>query len=182
MAGPAGFGQSRLPSWPAATFHELGGEVLVMADVRGLFECPVPLTGLVKVNRTAIERFADCRIVQHGNAFRVHGEDFAVSVEPLDALWIIETLGFGAERSEIMRRVVIWKSNPRSLGHLSGMVSPAAEKYSEDLKSIRFAMQQLLDTTNAFSKIADSVDEATLEGMRQMLSVFDVTVLQCESR
>lgn len=56
------------------------------------------------------------------------------------------------------------------------------EKYHNDIKSIKFQMQQLFETTHVYSRIADPIDEAVLEGMKQMISVFDDAVLQCESR
>ena len=55
-------------------------------------------------------------------------------------------------------------------------------KRKRDLDSIRFAMQQALDTFDAFATLADKTDEATLNGMRSMLSAFDAEVRMCDSR
>lgn len=55
-------------------------------------------------------------------------------------------------------------------------------KRRRDLDSIRLAMQQAMDTFDAFATVADKTDEATLEGMRAMLSVFDAEVRMCDSR
>jgi hypothetical protein len=75
-----------------------------------IVDWPLPDTGPVKINRPAIiADFRGCKVVQSGGAFRMHGENFAVSLDPLDALWIIQTLALGAKPSPIMRRVVVWE-------------------------------------------------------------------------
>jgi len=55
-------------------------------------------------------------------------------------------------------------------------------KHQEDIDSIRFAMQSLLDQTDRFSTVADKADEARLDGMRAMLATFNLAVLHCASR
>lgn len=64
----------------------------------------------------------------------------------------------------------------------SSFIMAANEKRIDDIASIRAAMQQQIDTTDTFSTIADPIDEARLDGMRRMLTVFNVSVRQCESR
>ena len=59
---------------------------------------------------------------------------------------------------------------------------PPKTKHQEDIDSIRFAMQELLDQTDRFSAVADKVDEARLDGMRAMLATFNLAVLHCASR
>jgi hypothetical protein len=66
-------------------------------------------TGECEINRDEIRSFVGCKIVQHGANFRLHHLDMAVTLSPLDALWLIDQLSLGAHKSEIMRRVVTWK-------------------------------------------------------------------------
>jgi len=82
----------------------------IVMRLTDLVEYPFPITGPVKIKREAIlANFSGCKIVQSGSVFRLHGFDFSVSVEPLDALWIIQTLSLGASLSPLMRRVVAWQ-------------------------------------------------------------------------
>ncbi len=83
-----------------------------MNDVKKMIISPVPDTGPVLINREGFKgNFEDCCIMQHGNGFRLHGPNFSFTLEPIDALWIIEELKLRANPSEIMRRVVIWMDN-----------------------------------------------------------------------
>jgi hypothetical protein len=59
---------------------------------------------------------------------------------------------------------------------------PPKSKYRQDIDSIRFAMQELLDQTDRFSTVADKSDEARLDGMRAMLATFNLAVIHCASR
>ena len=56
------------------------------------------------------------------------------------------------------------------------------KKYDRDMDSIRFAMTQSIETYDQYSVIADKEDEARLDGMRSMLTLFDVQRRMCESR
>jgi hypothetical protein len=59
------------------------------------------------------------------------------------------------------------------------------KKHQQDIDSIRFAMQSLLDQTDRFSTAADKADkadEARLDGMRAMLATFNLAVIHCASR
>jgi hypothetical protein len=76
--------------------------------------------------------------------------------------------------------LVVWSANAPE--QLSAMLSEYAAKRRRDLDSIRFAMQQALDTFDVFAKVADKTDEATLSGMRAMLAAFDAEVRMCDSR
>lgn len=73
-----------------------------------LIEKPIPLTGPAKIKREAIEGLRGCHIVQHGGGFRMHGNTFSVTLDALDALWLIDKLGLTAHKSDMMRRVVVW--------------------------------------------------------------------------
>jgi hypothetical protein len=76
--------------------------------------------------------------------------------------------------------LVVWSANAPE--QLSAMLGEYDAKRRRDLDSIRFAMQQAMDTFDAFATVADKTDEATLEGMRAMLSAFDAEVRMCDSR
>jgi hypothetical protein len=82
-----------------------------MRTADDLVEWPLPLTGPVKINRGAIiANFDGCKIVQTGGNFRLRSNDgLSVELEPMDALWIIQTLALGVAASTIMRRVCIWE-------------------------------------------------------------------------
>ena len=58
----------------------------------------------------------------------------------------------------------------------------ADDKRQRDLESIRFAMQQVMDTFDAYATLADKTDEAVLNGMRAMMAAFDAEVRMCDSR
>jgi hypothetical protein len=75
-----------------------------------LFEFPLPATGPVKLNRDKLAEhgFAGSKIVQSGGSFRMHTDEIAVTLDPLDALWVIDSMPLVAERSPIMRRVCVW--------------------------------------------------------------------------
>ncbi len=64
----------------------------------------------------------------------------------------------------------------------SSFIAAAEQKRKDDIASIRFAMQQVIDTFNVFSEIANPIDEAMLVAMQQIMAAFDDAVLQCESR
>jgi hypothetical protein len=83
----------------------------VVRRLDDIVDWPCPDIGPVKINKPAIiADFRGCKIVQSGGVFRMHGESFSVSLDPLDALWIIQTLALGATPSHIMRRVVVWEN------------------------------------------------------------------------
>lgn len=77
-----------------------------------LVEMPLPSSGPVKLIRPNVEQhFGATRISQYGSEFRMFrdGDDgFKVTLDPLDALWVIETLQLGATPSPIFRRAVTW--------------------------------------------------------------------------
>jgi hypothetical protein len=75
-------------------------------------ELPMPLMGPVKINRGAIiANFDGCRMAQIGGNFRLRSnEGLSVELEPMDALWIIQTLSLDVTASTIMRRVCIWEA------------------------------------------------------------------------
>ncbi len=58
----------------------------------------------------------------------------------------------------------------------------ADDKRKRDLESVRFAMQQVMDTFDAYATLADKTDEAVLNGMRAMMAAFDAEVRMCDSR
>jgi hypothetical protein len=76
--------------------------------------------------------------------------------------------------------LIVWSANATE--QLSAMLDEYDAKRRRDLESIRFAMQQAMDTFDAFATVADKTDEATLEGMRAMLSAFDAEVRMCDNR
>ena len=55
------------------------------------------------------------------------------------------------------------------------------EQREHDLKAIRAAMVEHIDNFDTYSTVADKADEATLEGMRSMLVLFDVQARWLES-
>ena len=55
------------------------------------------------------------------------------------------------------------------------------EQREHDLKSIRAAMLEHIENFDTYSTIADKADEATLEGLRSMLVLFDVQARWLES-
>jgi hypothetical protein len=83
-----------------------------MSILYSLVEQPIPAGGAVKLIReNVVEHFGSTRITQHGGNFRMwnEGDDgFKVTLDPLDALWIIETLSLGATASEIFHRSITW--------------------------------------------------------------------------
>jgi len=84
----------------------------IAAPLFALVEMPMPSSGPVKLRRENVEtHFGATRIGQHGGGFRMwnDGDDgFKVTLDPLDALWIIDKLGLGATTSTIFRRTVTW--------------------------------------------------------------------------
>lgn len=76
--------------------------------------------------------------------------------------------------------LIVWSAN--ALEQLDAMLEEYEAKRRRDLDSIRFAMQQLLDTFDAFATVANATDEAALQGMRAMISTFDAQVRMCDSR
>jgi len=87
----------------------------IAAPLFALVEMPMPSSGPVKLRRENVEtHFGATRIGQHGGGFRMwnDGDDgFKVTLDPLDALWIIDKLGLGATTSTIFRRTVTWANN-----------------------------------------------------------------------
>jgi hypothetical protein len=88
-----------------------------------------------------------------------------------------------AVANDMLRKIIADQSDQvADLSSCKRFINAAEDKRKRDIESIRFAMQQLFESTDTFSTIADPIDEARLDGMRRMLTVFDVTVLQCKSR
>ena len=68
-----------------------------------------PVMGPVQIDvDRLVHSFGDCVLVQHGGSFRLHGTGFAMTLSPSDALSVIDRAGLGAERDDLMRRVVKW--------------------------------------------------------------------------
>ena len=64
--------------------------------------------------------------------------------------------------------------NASSATQVHGIVIRLREQREHDLKAIRAAMVEHIDNFDTYSTVADKADEATLEGMRSMLVLFDV--------
>ena len=84
-----------------------------MITAEKLVELPMPRTGPVKINRPAIlANFEGCKIIQSGGNFRLHSDEgLCCTLEPLDALWIIQTLALGVSVTPVMRRICIWQAS-----------------------------------------------------------------------
>lgn len=87
-------------------------ERFTASDLFALVVMPMPSSGPVKLIRENVEaHFGATRITQHGGEFRMWSDaddGFKVTLDPLDALWIIDKLRLGATASTIFRRSVTW--------------------------------------------------------------------------
>ncbi len=65
---------------------------------------------LVKISREhlTVKGFAGCKIVQHGGSFRMQTKELTVTLDPVDALWIIETFKLRVSMHPLLRRVCLW--------------------------------------------------------------------------
>ena len=91
-----------------------------------LVEMPMPSSGPVKLIRENVEaHFGSTRITQHSGEFRMWSDaddGFKVTLDPLDALWIIDKLRLGVTASTIFRRSVTWANNQAEPGQRTAAV------------------------------------------------------------
>lgn len=66
------------------------------------------------------------------------------------------------------------------MANVAEVAEALEDRRKNHIASIRFALQQKIDTFDRYSTIADPIDEAKLQAMRDMLVVFDVAVRQCD--
>lgn len=83
-------------------------------ELEDICDLPIPLTGTVRLKKISkyvylVMMQEGLQLTQHGGNFRLHSPDFAITISPEDAVWMIEEIQLIPSIHQVFSRLVFWR-------------------------------------------------------------------------